>query len=324
MNNRRKLVLALGGALAPLGSFAQLQSKVWRIGFLGRETAVGYARELDALRGGLKDLGYVEGKNLAIEYRWAEGVNERLPQLAAELLREKVDILVTHTNAGARAASRATTTVPIVITGTRIDPVAAGLVKSLARPGGNITGVFSLSGLLTVKQLELVKDTLPKVRKVAFMIAPTMDEEMEKGVTTSAKTLKLEVQPVRVGSPGDIETAIAGMAGRKFDAIIVSPQPLFVSHFATIASLATRQRMPALGNVTFAESGGLVGYGADTLNNYRRAAYFVDRILKGANPADLPIEQPTKIELVINMKTARALGITIPQTVLVRADRIVE
>ncbi len=270
MNNRRKLIVALGvGVLGtPLGSFAQQQAKVWRIGFLGSENAAERARETDAFRGGLKDLGYVEGRNIVIEYRWAEGAYERLPQLAAELLREKVDVLVTHAQ-GVRAAHRATTTVPIVIATLGIDPVSAGFAKSLARPGGNITGSLSLTGLLTVKQLELVKDTLPSARKVAFMVLPTdAGGEMVKGMEVAAKTLKLDLQLVQV-------------------------------------------------------SGGLMGYGANILNNYRRAAYFIDRIFKGAKPADLPIEQPTMIELVVNLKTAKALGIKIPDIVMARADRMI-
>ena len=326
MNQRRKIVLVLGvGALtAPLGSLAQPQSKVWRIGFLGSETASGYLREIDAFRGGLKDLGYVEGRNVVFEYRWAEGMYERLPQLAAELLREKVDVLVTSGGAGVRAAHRGTTTVPIVIASLGMDPISAGFVKNLARPGGNLTGVLSLGAVLIAKQLELVKDTFPNARKVESMVTPTAAAEMIKSMRTAAQALQLDLQLMRVSSANEFETAISGMANRRIDALIVSNSPLFTANLARIAALAARQRIPAMGTVQFADSGGLIGYGANSVNNYRRAAYFVDRIFKGAKPADLPMEEPTAIELVVNLKTAKALGIRIPDTVIARADRRIE
>ena len=324
MHNRRKLVIALGVGVitAPLGSLAQPQGKVWRIGFLGVETAAGYTRHLDAFRGGLKDLGHHEGTNVVVVYRWAGGVNERLPQLAAELLRENVDVIVTHAN-GVRAAHRAITGVPIVIAGFGSDPVADGLVKSLARPGGNITGSLSLSASLSVKQLELIKDALPTARSVVFMVASGATAETLKRMEAAAKTLKLDLRVVQVSGANDLEAAIAEMAERSVDALIVATTPMFNAHEHRIAALAAGRRIPALGQVWFAESGGLMGYG-DSRLNWRRAAYFVDRIFKGAKPADLPIEQPATIELVVNLKTAKKLGITIPPTVTARADRVIQ
>ena len=248
MNNRRKLVIALGvGVLtAPLGSLAQPQGKVWRIGFLGRETAAGYEKELEAFRAGLREFGYVEGKNLVIGYRWAEGNDDRLPQLAGELLREKADIFVTHSGPGVRAALRATTTVPIVAASMAIDPVALGLVKSLARPGGNMTGMMSLSQTVNVKQVELARDALPSARKIAWMGTPTAQGWTEKDMEVVAKTLKLDLQFAPVSSANDLEATIAGMAQQRIDAVIVSHQPLFVANFSRIAALAAHQRIPML------------------------------------------------------------------------------
>ena len=324
---RRQIVIALAFNVftGTVVAFAQPQAKVWRIGFLGVQTAAGYARHLEAFRGGLKDFGYVEGKNVVVEYRWAEGVNERLPQLAAELLREKVDVLVTHATTGARAAHHATTTVPIVIASLGSDPVSMGLAKSLARPGGNITGTLSFSGTLAVKQLELVKNTLPGARKVAFMVTlGGAGGQISKDMEAAAKTLKLDLQLARVSGAHEFEAVIATMAERRVDALVLATGPNFIPHYGRIAALAARQRIPALGDVNFADSGGLMGYGANVLNNYRRAAYFIDRIFKGAKPADLPIEQEMTIELVVNLKTAKALGIRIPDVVMTRADRVIE
>ena len=326
MSNRRKLVLVLGaGALAtPLRSFAQPQNKMWRIGYLSSQTAAGNGPQLDAFRGGLKDLGYVEGRNVVFEFRFAEGMDERLPQLAAELVREKVDILVTTGGSGVRAAHRATTTVPIVIASLGMDPISAGFAKSLARPGGNVTGVLSLGAILTAKQLELVKDTLPNARTVASIVTPTAAAEMLNSMRMAAKALQLDLQLVRVSSVNEFETAIAGLAERRVDALIVTNSPLFTANLVRIAALAARNRIPAMGTVRFADSGGMMGYGANILSNYRRAAYFVDRIFKGAKPADLPIEQPAAVELVVNLKVAKAIGIRIPDTVMARADRVIE
>ena len=269
----------------------------------------------------MKDFGYVEGKNIVVEYRWAEGARERLPQLAAELLRAKPDVLVTHAQA-VTAVHRATTTVPIVMTSIGFDPVEAGFAKSLARPGGNITGSLSLTGMLSAKQLELVKDTFPGARKVAFMITANATGRLAKSMEAAAKALKLDLQFVQIGGPNDFESAFAGIAHR-VDAIVVATTPLFVAQHARIASLAARERIPALGNTGLADNGGLIGYGQGG-RNWRRAAYFIDRIFKGAKPADLPIEQPTTIELVVNLKTARALGIRIPDTVMARANRVID
>ena len=323
MNNRRRILVALGGGTitASFASVAQQKTKVWRIGFLGSETAAGYVPQLETFRDSLKELGYVEGRNVVFLYRWAEGMPERLPQLADELLREKVDVLVTAGGGGVRAAHGATTTVPIVIASLGMDPISAGFVKSLARPGGNLTGVLSLGAALTAKQLELVKDALPNARNVESMVIPTAAAEMIKSMQTAAKSLQLDLQLVHLSGAHEFETAIAGMAERRIDALIVSNSPLFTTNHARIATLAARHRIPAFGTVRFADSGGLIGYGANLLNNYQRAAYFVDRIFKGAQPADLPIEQPSAIELVVNLKTAKAIGIRFRGSVMARAGR---
>ena len=328
MNNRRKLLVALGaGALAaPLTSFAQQKGKVWRIGFLGAASASGFASGVEALRAGLRDLGYVEGKNLVIEFRSAEGYYERLLQLAAELVRLKVDVIVTHGAPGILAAKSATTTIPIVMASGG-DPVAIGLIASLARPGGNVTGMTGINPETAAKRLELLKDAFPRTRQVAVLLNP--DNPIAMRVTfpameAAAKSLKLELQQFPVRGPGDIDSAFAAMAKRRVDAVVSTDDGVLVANFGAIAKLAAKMRLPSIGLPEFAEAGGLMAYGADRRELFRRAAYFVDRILKGAKPADLPVEQATRFETVLNQKTAKALGIQFPQAVLARADRVIE
>jgi putative ABC transport system substrate-binding protein len=325
--NRRKLLVALGaGALAaPLTSFAQQKGKVWRIGFLGAASASGFARRVDALRAGLRDLGYVEGKNLVIEFRWAEGKYERLPELAAELVRLKVDVIVTHGPVGSLAAKSATTTIPIVVTAVG-DAIALGLVASLARPGGNVTGMASLSSEVTAKRLELLKDAFPRTRQVAVLLnadspatIPTL-----RAMEATAASLKLELQQFPVRGPGEFDGAFAAMAKRRVDAVVVLDDGMLAAHVGAIAKLAAKMRLPSIGLGEFAEAGGLMAYGVNRVESFHRAAYFVDRILKGAKPADLPVEQATRFETVLNLKTAKALGLQFPQAVLARADRVIE
>jgi putative ABC transport system substrate-binding protein len=317
---------ALGVFAPPLPAFAQQKGKVWRIGFLGTVSASGFAHRVDALRAGLRDLGYVEGKNLAIEYRWAEGKYERLPELAAELVRLKVDVIVTHGDPGILAAKTATTTIPIVfaIAG---DPVASGFVASLARPGGNVTGMVGFNPEVSAKRLELLKDAFPRARQVAVLLNPDNPGNVRSyfpAMEATAKSLKLALQPFWVRGPGDIDSAFAAMAKRRVDAVASGDDPVLIVTARATANLAAKMRLPSIGGTEFAEAGGLMAYGANRLELFRRAAYFVDRIFKGAKPADLPVEQATRFELVLNQKTAKALGIQFPERVLARANRVIE
>jgi len=325
--NRRKLLIALGaGALgAPFASFAQQQVKVRRIGFLGAISASGYASQVEGFRSGLRDFGYVEGKNLVVEYRWAEGQYERLPELVAELIRSKVEVIVTHGTPGTRAAKQATTTIPIVMA-TVADPVATGIVVSFARPGGNITGSTFSSPELNAKRLDLLKEVMPQITQAAIILNPNnpliATHIKETGIV--AKALKVGLQRFEVRGPDEFEATISSVAKARINAVVVSEDPVLIANVARIAVLATKQRLATAGNREFADAGGLIGYGVNFPAIFRRAAYFVDRILKGARPGDIPVEQATRFELIVNQKTARVLGIKIPQSILIRADRVIE
>ncbi len=327
-STRRKFLLVLGASAltSPLRSFAQQQpAKIHRIGFLGAESASGYTSRVNALRAGLRELGYVEGKNIAIEFRWADGKTDRLPELAAELVRLNVDVLVTHAVPGTRAAKQATTTIPIV-TAAVADPVALGLVASLARPGSNITGSTFFYAEIIAKRLELLKEAMPRITQVAVLMNPdnptigTIFHAME----IAAKPLKVALLRFEARGPNEFEGAFSAMAKKRVDAVALVEDPMFFSNAKGLADLAVKQRLPSIGFNEFAEAGGVIGYAANNLEMWRRAAYFVDKILKGAKPGDLPIEQPIKFELVINLKTAKALGLKIPQSVLLRADKVIE
>ena len=328
LNTRRRIVLALGaGALAaPLASFAQQQAaKIARIGFLGTASASGWASRVEALRAGLRDLGYVEGKNIVIEFRWAKEKYDQLPDLAAELVRLKVDVLVTGGTPGTLAAKRATTTIPIVMAVSG-DAVASGLVASLARPGGNITGSTFFVQELYAKRLELLKEAVPRITQVAVLLNPDNPASLTniKQMEIAAKSMKVELQRFEVRGPNEFEGAFSAMAKRRVDAVEITDDPMLIVNARAIADLAAKKRLPSIGFKEYAEAGGLKAYGVNLLDMWRRAAYFVDRILKGTKPGDLPVEQPTKFELVINMKTAKALGIKLPPSILVRADRVIE
>jgi putative ABC transport system substrate-binding protein len=326
--NRRAFVTGLGAVLAaPLAAEAQQPEKVYRIGYLGNASALAEADRVDSLREGLRDVGYVEGKNIVIEPRWAEGRNERLPELAAELVRLNVDVLVTAGTPGALAAKQATTTVPIVMVGIG-DAVASGVVASLARPGGNITGSTDSVPELMAKLLELLKEIMPRARRVAVLTssantqgstAPTF-----KAMQSTAGALKVELERVEARGPSEFESAFSRMTKSRVDAAVVLSDVVFNHNVAALAALAAKKRLPSGGIKAFAEAGGLIGYGLNFPEMSRRAAYFVDRILRGVKPADLPIQQPTKFELVINLKTAKALGLTIPPSLLLRADQVIE
>jgi putative ABC transport system substrate-binding protein len=327
MNNRRKLVIALGaGALtAPFGSFAQQQGKVWRVGYLGPTSPAKNVSQLEAFRAGLRDLGYIEGKNLVIEFRWAEEKYERFPELAAELVHLNIDALVTMGTPGTRAAKQATATIPIVsaVSG---DAVAAGLIASLAQPGANVTGSTFFSPELHAKRLELIKEAVPRIARIGFLMNPVNSGSMAsvKLVEAAAKSLKVELRRFQALGTGDIESAFAGIAKGKFEAVLVHEDAMINTSAKAIAGLATKYRLPSAGRREYADAGGLIGYGPSIPEMFRRAAYFLDRILKGTKPADLPVEQPTKFELVVNMKTAKTLGLKIPNSILVQAIKVIE
>jgi putative tryptophan/tyrosine transport system substrate-binding protein len=303
---------------------AQQPKKVARIGFLAPATRTGYQHYTDALLQGLRELGYVEGQNIVIEYRWADGNFERLPQLAADLVRLKVDVIVAPGVQAVRAAKQSTTTIPVIFP-TVGDAVASGLVASLARPGGNITGLTILSPELSGKRLELLKEAFPRISHVAVLLDPRQPPLSFEETQTAGKSLGLKLQFLEVRDAADVESVFSAMSRARADALITLPHPFLQVHQRQILELAARSRVPAMYQTTeWTESGGLMSYGPDLLDNYRRAAVFVDKILKGTKPADLPVEQPTKFEFIINLKTAKQIGLTIPPNVLARADRVIK
>ena len=327
MITRRRLVIALGaGALAaPLAPFAQPQAKVRRIGFLGIASASGYVKEIDAIRARLRDLGWVEGRNIVIEYRWAENNSGRLKEMAAELVALKVEVIITHAVPGPRAALEATKTIPIVIADGP-DPVTSGLVASLARPGGNVTGSTGFQLELVAKRLELLKEAVPHLKRVSVIFNasnPNNALNFEK-MEAAAKAMKLELSKFVVLTLEEIPGAFSAMAKQKFEAAVIGEDPLLNANAGAVAALAATHRLPAIGFTTFAEAGGLLGYSANRPLLYGRAAYFVDKILKGAKPGDLPIERATKFDLIVNLKAAKALGVRIPPDLLKRADEVIE
>ena len=327
MITRRAFLRTLAGSLlaAPVAAEAQQPAKVARIGFLGPETVSGSKSRVDALRAGLRDLGYVEGKNIVIEFRWAEGKYDRLPDLATELVRLNVDVLVAAGEKAVDAAKRATTTIPIVVPVTG-DAVATSLATSLARPGGNITGSTFFGAELTSKRLELLREAAPRITRVAYLLNPA-NSASGPGIAAleiAAKSLKLGIQPFEVRAPNEFDSVFTTMAKRHVDAIVVQADTIFIINAKAVADLAATRQFPSAGLKEFAEAGGLIGYGPNLLEMYRHAAVFVDKILKGAKPGDLPIERATTFELVINMKTAKTLGLTIPPSVLLRADQVIQ
>jgi putative ABC transport system substrate-binding protein len=323
MNNRRKLVIALGaGALAaPFGSFAQQQGKVWRVGYLAHD-----AGPEKAFAQKVRELGYVDGQNIIIEYRIAGDRRERLPEFAAELVRLNVQVIVAPDPPSYRAAMDATKTIPIVIRSSS-DPVTTGIVRSLAHPGGNVTGVFSLYSDLIGKRIELLKELVPAATRIALVLdAGFPDSKRMVGLTeAAARSLGLSLQPIDVRSADDIRNAVPAVARLQSHGLLVLRSPVIHDNARAIASLAERTRLPAIfEDAAYVDAGGLMSYGANLFDLYRLTATYMDKILKGSRPGDLPIEQPTKFELVINMKAAKALGIKIPQSILVRADKVIE
>lgn len=324
-------LLALGLLLAGLfgqAVEAEQAGRIARIGFLA--TNLGANPHLpEAFRRGLRDLGYVEGRNVLIEYRDAEGRLDRLPALAAELVALKVDVVVAPNTPAALAAKQATRTIPIVFVGVG-EPVTSGLVATLARPGGNVTGLSVVSPELVGKWLELLKQVVPGVGRVAALWQPgAMDarteKEMLEGAAAAARKLGFRLQFVEARGPADLERAFSDIVRERAGAITVRPAPMFLSERKRLVDLAAKNRLPVLYPWReFADAGGLMAYGPNLADSYRRAATYVDRILRGVEPADLPVEQPTVFELVINLATARSLGLTIPQSVLERADHLIQ
>jgi len=330
LNKRRNLVIALGASafLLPMYSLAQQPGKVWRVGFLSQR---GRPDSLESgvfgeFRRGMRDFGYVEGKNLEIEWRFADSRFQQLPDLAAELVRLRVDAIVSVGTAATSAAQKATTTIPIVMA-TAPDPVGSGFVASLARPGGNITGLSNLATDLGPKHLEMLLGLAPGLSRVAILMNPANQSHVvtQKNVQTAAQKTKVKILAFEARTVPEIEKAFSAMVKEKAGAVIVARDGLFTQQAGQIAELAAKHRLPTIsGHWEFVEAGGLISYGQNNAEHYRRAAMFVDKIFKGAKPSDLPVEQPTKLEFVINRKTAKALGLTIPQSLLVSADKVIE
>jgi putative ABC transport system substrate-binding protein len=326
MNRRTFLCgLTLGTLGLPLAAGAQQAGQVPRIGFLFYGSP-GPSPELDAFRQGLRELGYIEGQNITIEYRFASGRVGQLPELAAELVRLKIDVIVTPGTPASVAAKQATSTIPIVFAGVA-DAVGAGLVADFARPRGNITGLTGISAELGGKRLELLKEVTPKASRVAVLFNPADRSNVLvlKELQESAPALRLTLQPLGVRGPGEFEGAFVAMSRKRAHALFGAAGILTTEHRKTVVDLAAKSRIPAMwGERQFVEAGGLMSYAVNFFDQVRRAATYVDKILKGAKPGDLPVEQPTKFELVINLKTAKALGLTIPPSLLQRADQVIQ
>jgi putative tryptophan/tyrosine transport system substrate-binding protein len=330
MNRRRSIiaVVALGAVAGPLASFAQQQGKVWRVGFLSLQARTDSlsSRNYGAFLKGMRDLGYVEGKNLVIEWRFADGNFERLPVLAADLVQLKVDVIVAVASAAISAAQKATTTIPIVMATTG-DPVGSGFVKSLARPGGNITGLSNMGGDTGAKHVDLLLTVVPKLSRVAVLVSPTSTtyRAISESVQAGAQKAGVKTLVAEASSPQEVENAFSMIARENAGAVIVGAAPFFGLQRQQIAELAIKYRLPSIfGNRTYVEAGGLMSYGQNLAHNYLRAASYVDKIFKGAKPGDLPVEQPVTLELVVNLKTAKALGLTSPQAILLRTDQVIQ
>jgi putative ABC transport system substrate-binding protein len=312
----------------PFQARAQQPTKMFRIGYVTSGNPIRDAAGLDGIRLALRERGYIEGQNISIEYRYGEGKVNRVPELAADLVRRKVDVIVVAGGLGAiLAAKNATKTIPIVMTGQGIDPVEAGLVDSLARPGGNITGITNLATELAGKRLELLKEAFPKLVHVAVLheqVAGSL-REVKETLPVAARALQLTLQAWEVRTTADFEKVFALLNKQRPHALYVTVGPLLRDNAKRIAGLALKNRLPSTYQSREAvEAGGLMSYGADLSESYRRVAYYVERILKGANPADLPVEQPTKFELVFNLKTAKQINVTIPPEVLARAQMLIK
>jgi putative ABC transport system substrate-binding protein len=324
---RREVITLLGGAAAawPLVARAQQATKVSRIGFVGLTAADSLPQRTEAFRAGLRDLGYQEGRNIVIEFRWAEGRYEQLPALFNELVRRNVDVIVTHGTPGILAAKQATATIPIVMA-TSGDAEASGLVASLARPDGNVTGLTFFNPELAAKRFELLKEVLPGLTEVGLLLNPAnpINEPIVPTIKLTAQVLGLEVHPFGVHSTAEFEGAFAAMAAKRVGAVVIIDDAVLIANAPAVARLALQQRLPSSGWPDYAIAGGVIGYGVNFPDLFRRAAIFVDKILKGAKPADLPVERATKFETIVNLKTSRALGLELPTATLLRADEVIE
>lgn len=328
MNRRRTLrvLVALGVLPGPVACHAKQKGRVWRVGYLTLGSPSPDSRNRAVFLDAMRDLGYVEGRNLIVEWRFAEGNFERLPSLAAELVQAKVDVIVAVASGAIRAAQAATTSIPIVMATTG-DPVGSGFVQSLARPGGNITGLSNLGGDTGAKLLDLLLTILPKTPRVGVLVTPTSTTYRTIVESVQAGAQKAGVTPIvaEASSAQEIEGAFAMLAREEVGAVIVGAAPFFSLHRKLLAELALKHRMASIyASRGYVEVGGLLSYGTKIVDNYARAAVYVDKIFKGARPGDLPVEQPVALELVVNLRTARALGITIPRTILMRSDEVIE
>ena len=331
-HSRRQLLRAglalIGIGLLPGWEAADLgAATVPRIGFLAVGTRENRAFLIEGLLRGLRERGYVEGQNIVIEYRFSEGRNDRLPELAAELVDLKVDLIVASGSPASLAAKRATSTIPIVMGSLAADPVETGLIVSLARPGGNVTGMTEMAAQLSGKRLELLKETMPGLARVAVFWNPPNPAygPVLTGLEAAAPLLRLKLQRLEVRVPEDFEGALKAAVGQRAGALFVPGDPLVTNRPRVLADLALRYRLPTMTHFReLPETGGLMSFGPDLVDSYRRAATHVDKILKGANPAELPMEQPTKFDLVVNLKTARILGVTVPQSILIQATQIIQ
>jgi putative tryptophan/tyrosine transport system substrate-binding protein len=328
--NKRKLSFALCVMLFALcvSAEAQQPKKVSRLGYLSNTDAATDSARAEGIRLALRELGYIEGQNIVIEYRYAEGRPDRAPEHAAELVRLKVDIIVVAAGPRwVRPAMNATKTIPIIMVGAGLDPVEAGVVESLARPGGNVTGLTNLGGELGGKRLELLKEAVPKLTRVAVLYDPPTPAsvlQVKEVLPGAARALGLTIQPWEVRDAAGFEKVFAALNKQRPDGLYVTQGPLMAANRRRLTGLVLKSRLPSMYYIReFVDAGGLMSYGADRADSYRRVAYYVDRILKGAKPADLPVEQPTKFEFVINLKTAKQIGLTIPPEVLARATRII-
>jgi putative ABC transport system substrate-binding protein len=326
---RRDFIFLVGGAAAlslrPSAARAQQAGKVHRIGFLWDGPEV-FADALEAFRQGLRDLGYVDGRNIVIEYRWAQGKPDRMRELAEELVRLKVDVIMAPSSIYTGAAKLATLTIPIVFM-SHADPLGTGHVASLSRPGGNVTGLSLMMTETNVKGLELFKEAVSGLSRVAVIFDPATPSHTPglKAVQAAGPSLGMKVLPVPVRSATEYESAFSAIARERADGVLVLSTPLFIAGAKPLAELALKHRLPSLfGPRHHVEAGGLMSYSPERTDLYRRSAFFVDRILKGANPADLPVQQPTKFDLSINLNTAKAIGVKIPEAFLLRADKVIE
>jgi ABC-type uncharacterized transport system substrate-binding protein len=327
---RREFITLLGGAAAasiywPVPLNAQQTGKTYRIGFLWDGPTV-FPDAIEAFRRALRDLGYVEGRNIAIEYRWADGKPERMRELAEELVLLKVDVIVAPSSIYTDAAKQATSTIPIVFM-SHADPLGSDHVTSLSRPGGNITGLSLMMTETNVKSLELLKEAIPGLSRIAVIFDPATPSHGPglKAVEVAGLSLALRVQPVPVRSSTEYESAFSAISRERADAVLVLSTPLFIAEARRLAELAIKHKLPSIfGPKQHVEAGGLMSYSPDRSDLWRRGAIYVDKILRGVDPADLPVEQPTKFELVINLKTAKALGLDVPPSLLARADEVIE